>query len=52
MRYYYLLPKKNLKGEHILISGGGMGIGKELAVQFSKFGPKITIAELNLSMAE
>lgn len=51
MRYYYLLPKKNLKGEHVMITGGGNGIGRELAIQLAKVGTKISIAEINIAAA-
>lgn len=47
-----LLPKKSVKGYHIFITGGGSGIGKQMAKRFARLGAKITIADLNYNSAK
>lgn len=41
------LSKKSVSGQHILITGGGSGIGRGMANIFAKLGAKITIVDLN-----
>jgi all-trans-retinol dehydrogenase (NAD+) len=42
------LPKKQVKGLHILITGAGSGIGKEMALKFVKLGAKVSILSLHM----
>lgn len=46
------LQKKSVKGEHIFITGAGSGIGRQMALRFSRLGAKITICDLNLENAK
>ncbi|XP_054720296.1 short-chain dehydrogenase/reductase family 16C member 6-like isoform X2 [Uloborus diversus] len=51
-----LVPKrlrfKDISNDIALITGGGSGIGRLLAVRFAKHGAKIVVWDLNLSAAE
>lgn len=38
---------KNIHGEIVLITGGGHGLGKELAFHFAKHGAKIVVWDIN-----
>jgi len=46
------LPKKSVKNEHIFITGGGSGIGRQMALRFSRLGAKISVCDLNLENAQ
>jgi all-trans-retinol dehydrogenase (NAD+) len=46
------LPKKSVKGEHVFITGGGSGIGRQMAKRFARLGAKISIADLNFNGAK
>lgn len=37
-----------LKNKHVIITGGGAGIGKAIALRFASEGAKVTIADINL----
>ena len=41
------LLKKSVKSKHIFITGGGSGLGREMALKFSKLGANVTICDLN-----
>lgn len=54
--YYYLeaianlvipKPKKDITDQLIVITGGGQGLGKELAIRFAKLNTKIAILDIN-----
>lgn len=45
------LAKKIVKGQHILITGGGSGIGKQMAIKFARLGANISIVDLNYEAA-
>jgi len=55
--YYFLktnglLPKKNVTGEHVFMTGGGNGIGKLMSKILAKQGAKITVTDINLEWAQ
>ncbi|GFT55549.1 hypothetical protein TNCV_3320631 [Trichonephila clavipes] len=43
---------KDIKGQTVLITGGGSGIGRLLAVRFAKHGARIVVWDLNMSGAQ
>ena len=42
------LWKKTLKGKHIYLTGGGMGIGRLMALKCAKLGAKMTLIDINM----
>ena len=54
MAFYYFLKengmllKKSVKNQHILITGAGSGIGRNMAFRFAKLGAKISLSDMNL----
>lgn len=40
-------PKKSVNGEIILITGGGHGLGRELAILFAKHGAQVVVWDIN-----
>jgi len=44
---YRLFNAQEIKGQIILITGGGSGLGRRLALSFSKLGAKIVIIDIN-----
>ncbi len=47
MKVNGLLPKKNVKGQHIFLTGAGSGLGRGMAVEFGKLGSKLTLCDIN-----
>ncbi|EGR27191.1 short chain dehydrogenase reductase family protein, putative [Ichthyophthirius multifiliis] len=45
-------PKKSIRGKHILITGAGSGIGRQMSILLAKLGAKISILDLNIQGAE
>ena len=41
------LPKQNVKGKHIFITGAGSGLGRGMAIRFAKLGAKLTLSDIN-----
>lgn len=41
------LPKKSVKGKHIFITGAGSGLGRDMAIRFSKLGANLSISDIN-----
>ncbi|KAG4070949.1 hypothetical protein HA402_001386 [Bradysia odoriphaga] len=44
--------KKSVFGQTVLVTGGGNGIGKEIAIQFAANGCNIAIADMDIKAAE
>nr|CDJ94167.1 C. briggsae CBR-DHS-3 protein [Haemonchus contortus] len=42
-----LLPRKSVKGEVVLITGSGSGLGRGMAIQFAKLGAKLVLWDIN-----
>eukprot|EP00998_Keelungia_sp_KM082_P005931 NODE_2213_length_1112_cov_71.651777_g2195_i0.p1 GENE.NODE_2213_length_1112_cov_71.651777_g2195_i0~~NODE_2213_length_1112_cov_71.651777_g2195_i0.p1 ORF type:complete len:346 (+),score=94.90 NODE_2213_length_1112_cov_71.651777_g2195_i0:64-1038(+) len=49
---FFMPTKKSLKGETVVITGGGMGIGRLMALDFAKKGSTVFLIDLNLEAAE
>ncbi|GIY31556.1 hypothetical protein CEXT_580671 [Caerostris extrusa] len=43
---------KNIKGQVVLITGGGSGIGRLVALRFARHGARIVVWDLNLAGAQ
>ena len=50
--YGLTLGKKDLKGEHVFLTGAGSGIGRMMAIRFGLMGCKLSISDINLSSVE
>lgn len=46
-KYNGWLKKKSVTNEHIFITGGASGIGRNMAIRFAKLGAKISIVDVN-----
>ena len=42
-----LRPKKSIKGQRVLITGAGGGVGRELAIEFSKHVTTLILVDIN-----
>jgi len=51
LRSFGWLPKKNVRGSHIFITGAASGIGRLMALNFAKLGSKVSVVDLNLEGA-
>ena len=43
------LPKKNVYGKHIFITGAGSGLGRAMAMRFAKLGANLSLVDLNFA---
>jgi NADP-dependent 3-hydroxy acid dehydrogenase YdfG len=48
----YLKPLRSFNGKHVLITGGSMGIGLDMAKSLAKMGAKVTIWARKLNQLE
>lgn len=42
-----LRPMKNLDGDIVLVTGGGGGVGRHLAIKLARLGAKVVIWDIN-----
>ena len=42
-----MLPKKEVKGEHVYITGAGSGIGRTMAIKLAEMGARISCVDLD-----
>ena len=42
------LPKKDVKGKHVYITGAGSGLGRGMALEFAKLKANVTILDVNM----
>ena len=52
MKNYGFLPKKNLKGEHVFLTGAGSGIGRYMAISLAEMGCKLSLSDINMEGLE
>ncbi len=53
MKHYGMLPwKKELKGEHIYITGAGSGIGRIMAQKLAAMGNSVSCVDIDKAAAE
>jgi len=45
--YGLTLFKKNLKGEHVFLTGAGGGIGRLMAIRLGEMGCKLSLSDIN-----
>jgi all-trans-retinol dehydrogenase (NAD+) len=50
--YGLTLFKKNLKNEHVFLTGAGSGIGRLMALKLSKMGCKLSLSDINMAGLE
>ena len=41
------LPKQDVKGKHIFLTGAGSGLGRGMALIFAKMGANLTLCDIN-----
>lgn len=46
--YGFTLFKKNLKGEHVFLTGAGSGIGRLMAIALGKQGCRLSLSDINM----
>jgi len=44
--------KKDLRGKHVLVTGGGTGLGQAMAIEFASLGANVTIMSRNMKHLE
>ncbi|XP_050546359.1 uncharacterized protein LOC126908386 isoform X2 [Daktulosphaira vitifoliae] len=44
-------PKKNVRGQVIVITGGGRGLGRELCLRFHRLGAKVACVDIDIKCA-
>lgn len=40
-------PRKNIKGQNVLITGSGHGLGREMALKFAQLGTNLVLVDIN-----
>jgi all-trans-retinol dehydrogenase (NAD+) len=51
--HFFIPPsRKSVKGEIVLITGGGRGLGQRLALEFARLGATVVVWDINLERAE
>ena len=50
--YGLTLFKKNLRGEHVFLTGAGNGLGRLMTQKLGKMGCKLSISDINLQGCE
>ena len=51
-KYKGWLTKKSIKGDHVFLTGAGSGIGRLMAIQFSKEGCNLTLTDIYMEGLE
>ena len=41
------LPKQDIRGKHIYLTGAGSGLGRGMALKFAKLGANLTLSDIN-----
>lgn len=44
---YAIRPMKSLKGDVVLVTGGGGGVGRQLAIKLARLGAKVVVWDIN-----
>ncbi|CAI2374386.1 unnamed protein product [Moneuplotes crassus] len=44
--------KKSIRGKHVFITGGGSGLGRDMALILAKKGAKVSVSDINLESAQ
>ena len=52
LKEYGWLGKKNLKGDHVFLTGAGNGIGRMMAIRFGKLGCYLSLSDVNMQGLE
>ena len=50
--YGFTLFKKNLKGEHVFLTGAGSGLGRLMAIRLGQQGCRLSLSDINLAGVE
>ena len=46
------MGKKNIKGDHVFLTGAGSGIGRGMAIKLGRMGCKLSISDINLASVQ
>ena len=50
--YGLTFRKKNIKGDHVFLTGAGSGLGRLMAIKLGRMGCKLSISDINLATVQ